>query len=182
MELLNKVVAQIQEMDPKQLQKYMLIALGAIVCCVIGLIYYLNQYNNDLIIRIKQVRTLSEKAAKIIQENKHMVKEEQRLKELLEANKEFKMQGFFEQFCRDQSITPEAGWDTRTEQVSEKFDEVTLPATFKNQTTESLVTILDALEKKEIVYIKDLTIRTESPGKISFDITLATKKYKAFVE
>jgi hypothetical protein len=182
MELLNRLVAQIQVMDHKQLQKYLFVALGVIVCCVVGLIYYLHQYNNDLLIRIKQLRTLSEKAAKIIEENKRMVKEEQRLKELLEANKEFKMQGFFEQFCRDQSITPEVGWDTRSEQVSEKFDEITLPATFKGQTTESLVIILDALEKKEIVYIKDLTIRTESPGKISFDIILATKKYKAFAE
>ncbi len=182
MELLNKLVAQIQDTDPKQLQKYLFISLGAVICFVVGLLYYINQFNSDLIIRIKQLRNLSEKAAKIIQENKRMVKEELRLKDLLEANKDFKIQGFFEQFCRDQSITPEVGWDTRTEQVSEKFDEVTLPATFKNQTTESLVTILDALEKKEIIYIKDVTIRTEAPGKISFDITLATKKYKAFAE
>src|SRR5438045_4889665 len=122
------------------------------------MIIYINKKNDELIARIKQLRSLAEKSSRIIQNNRDMTKEELRWREKLEKDKNFTMQSFFEQFCREQNITPEQGWNARAEPVSEKFDEITLPATFKGQTTESLVGILAALEKKEIVYIKELTV------------------------
>lgn len=182
MEALNKIAAYVQGLDPRNFQKYLAITLASVALACGLLIFYLNSKNSELITRIKQLRTLSEKSFRIIQENREMVKEELRWKEKLDKEQNFTMQGFFEQFCKEQSITPEQGWNVRTESVSEKFDEISLPATFKDQTTEQLVKILAALEKKEIVYIKELVIRAQSPGKISFDITLATKKYKSLTE
>ena len=182
MEALNKIAAYVQSLEPKEFQKYVAIGLFGVAAAAGLVIFYIHTKNNELIMRTKQLRTLTEKSFRLIQDNRDMVKEEQRWKEKLDKEKNFTMQGFFEQFCREQNITPEQGWNARTEPVSEKFDEIILLATIKGQTTESLVGILAALEKKEIVYIKELTVRTESPGKISFDITLATKKYKSLTE
>ena len=182
MEALNKIAAYVQSLEPKEFQKYLAIGLAIVIVAASLVIFYIHTKNNELITRIKQLRNLAEKSSRLIQDNREMVKEEQRWKEKLDKEKNFTMQGFFEQFCREQSLTPEPGWNAHTEAVSEKFDEITLPASFKGQTTEGLVAILTALEKKEIVYIKELTVRTESPGKISFDITLATKKYKSLTD
>jgi len=111
-----------------------------------------------------------------------MTKEEQRLKDILDKNKDFTMPGFFEQFCREQNIVPEQGWNPLSEPVNDKFDEIILKATFKGLSTEKLVKIIEALDKKEIVYIKQLEIHNEGENKINVDLTLATKKYKTLLE
>lgn len=182
MELFNKAATYVQDLDTKLFQKYLLFGLLSVATIVGIMVYYIHGKNEELITRITQLRTLTQKSFRIIEDNKKIVKEEQRLQEILDQNKDFTIKGFFEQFCREQGIVPEQGWDTRSEQVSEKFEEIILPATFRNLTSQNLVTILDALEKKEIVYIKELTIRNESSGKIAIDILLATKKYKALLE
>jgi len=182
MEALNKLAAYIQNASPKQFKQYLLMFLiGA--TCVAGLItYFIYQEKSELVRYTRQLHKLAEKSLTIIADNKKMVIEEQRLKELLDKNKDFTMKGFFEQFCREQNIIPEQGWDARVEQVNDKFDEIVLEATFKEQTTEKLTSLLEALEKKEIVYIKDLTLRNENNKKIGFDIALATKKTKSLWE
>lgn len=181
-EALRKIAGTIQDLDARQLQKYIIISLAGAALCSCFALYYIHQKNEELITQIKQMRTLSGKLMNIFENNRNMIKEELRIKELLDKNRDFTMKGFFEQFCREQNLIPEQGWDTRTEQVSEKFDEVTLPATFKQQTTESIVKVLDALEKKDIVYIKELDVRNDGPGKIAVTITLATKKYKTLFD
>lgn len=178
MEAFNKFAAYIQNLDRKQLQKYILIFLS-IIAILSGIeIYYINNQKKDLIGEIKQLNILANKAIKIIEDNKRMSKEEQRLKDIFEKEKDFTIQGYFEQFCKEQEITPERGWDVRTESINEKFDEIALTATIKELTTEKLVKIISALDQKEIVYIKELIIRNENNGKISIEITIATKKYK----
>jgi hypothetical protein len=182
MDVLNKIATYIQNLDRKQFQRLLLISLLATAMIIGMLTYFVQQQKSDLIAYITQLHTLTDKSFKIIAENKKMAKEEQRLKEILDKNKDFSMKGFFEQFCREQNIVPEQGWDARTESVNEKFDEMVLPATFKGLNTEKLTKIIEALDKKEIVYIKALTIRNDEEKKINAEITLATKKYKTLLE
>lgn len=184
MEALNKIASFIQNLDSKQSQKLIASILGGITLGICIVTYVIQQNKTELIEKIKQLNTLAEKAARVIADNKRMTDEEFRLKDILDKNKDFTIKGFFEQFCRDMGIAPEAGWDTRTETINEKFDEISLPAVFKNQTTEVLVKILDTLDKKEIVYLKELTIKRDKDiqGKISFDITIAAKRYKSLLE
>ena len=182
MEALKKLATYIQTLDTKQSQRLVLATLAAITICICGLTYFIQEKKDELITKIKQLNTLAEKAAKIIIDNKKMTDEEFRLKDILDKNKDFTIKSFFEQFCRDFGVVPEPGWDTRTETVNEKFDEIMLPATFKGQTTEQLVKFLETLDKKEMVYLKELSIKKEAQGKITFDVTLAAKRYKSLLE
>jgi hypothetical protein len=182
MEAINKIAARIQGLELKEFKKYLLFFLGCMIFVFGSITYYIYQEKNNLINRIKQLQTLTEKSYRIIADNRRMAKEELRLKEALDRNKDFTLRGFFEQFCREQNIIAESGWDARSEAVNEKFDEITLPATFKGLTTDKLVSILEILDKNELVYIKELLIRNEGEKKIGFDIKLATKKYKSFVD
>ncbi len=182
MEFLAKIAAYIQNLEHKQFKNYLLMSLLGVACAAGGIVYYIQLKNIELINKFKQVQSLTEKAYKIIADNRAMVKDEKRFKEQLDNNKDFTIQSFFEQFCREQSLTPEPNWNPRSEEVNEKFDEITLPATFKGLTSDKLVQVLDALDKKEIVYIKELTLRKEEASKITCDIIIATKKYKSFSE
>ena len=182
MELFNKLVAYVEEQNRAQLHRTLLIFLAGVVVCAGLLIYQIYSKQSELLNTIKQLKNLSKNTVKIIEDNRRMIKAEQRLKELLEKNLGFTMKGFFEQFCREQEINADPGWDTRTETINDKFDEITLTAVFKGQTTEKLVKVLTALEQKEIVYIKELTLRNENNSKITFTLTLGTKQNKVNVE
>jgi len=183
MQALYKLFDYIQNLEHKKFQRYMLIALLGIALLVGGIMYFIYDKKSDLINQIKQLNALSTKALTVIDDNRKMAQDEMRFQEIIARNKEFTIKGFFEQFCKDQDITPEAGWgDVSSEAISDKLDEIVLKATFKNQTTEKLIQILNVLDQKEILYIKELVIKTEAPGKITFDLTLATKKYKSIIE
>ncbi len=182
MEALNKLARYLQNLNQKQFQRHILLFLGSVALVAASVTYFIYQKKYDLAMHIKQLQTLTERSFKMIANNRKMIKDEVRFKEILDKNKDFTMKGFFEQFYREQNITPETGWDARAETVNERFDEITLPASFKGQTTEKLVKILDTLDKKEIVYIKELKIRNEGGQKIGFDIMLATKKYKSMLD
>lgn len=182
MEVLKKLAVYIQSLDRKQLQKYTLFFLLAVAMVIGTLTYYLYSTQVSLVKEIYQLHALANKSLKIVEENRKMSKEEQRLRDILEKDRSFTIKGFFEQFCKEQDIVPERGWDSSAQSVNEKFDEIALTATFKGQTTEKLVKILTALDQKEIVYIKELVVRNENNGKITFDITIATKQDKAIIE
>ncbi len=96
----------------------------------------------------------------------------------MEKNKDFSLNQYFETFYKAQAIKPEDGWSSSTTILNAQFDEVELPATFKGQTTQKLVSILQEIEKQEIVYVKDLKVRADKNKTIVFDIVLATLRKK----
>ena len=142
--------------------------------------YYTHAKIKNLIQEAKKIERLMVKTQKILQDNDRMKTKEAGLEKLLEDNKDFDIRKYFEQFIKEQSITPLANWDTETLPISgsDKFDEVSLNAVFKGQTTQKLIDIIKAIDKKQIVYIKALSIINEANKKITFEITMATKKHK----
>jgi len=178
MKYFDKIASFTQGLDHKQLQQYMIAFLVAVIGMVGIVMYFFHQKNTTLITEIKKLEKLSKDATQIITNNKKMTAEESRVKKILERKKGFSIKGFFETFAQTQNITPEAGWDTQTRDITGKFGEIILPATFRGYTTEKLVEVLVELDKEEIVYIKELTIRSVEDKKIDFDISIATKQYK----
>lgn len=180
MKIIYNITTFIENLNKKDFDKYLKITIASLIFLAIAFIYFFYNKNEQLIQQIKKTHNLTLKTVDIVKTFEKMQKEEERLEKLLEIDKDFNIKTFFEQFCSQQNITPEANWEATTQEFngSDKFDEVILPVTFKNETTQKLVTILEELNKKEIVYIKELVIKNENNGKIIFDITLATKKLK----
>lgn len=179
MELFIKIATFLQGITKKQFQQYLLMFLGGVCIVAGGMMYWFYTQSNSLLLEIKKIEGLSQKANRIIVDNEHMQQEARRVQELFEQNKDsFTIKSFFETFCKEQSLTPEPGWTSRTEESNDRFDEIVLSASFRKQITEKLVSILVALDKKDIVYIKDLTVKNEGNKQINFDITIATKIMK----
>lgn len=180
MKLLQNVANYIQKLNKKDFEKNLRLFLSIIAISSLGVTYFIYTKSSDLIEKIRMTKKLTLKTMNIIKTHKKMQKEEDKLQKLLEQEKNFNIKTYFEQFCSKQKITPNGNWETTTQELlgSDKFDEISLSATFKNETTQKLVTILEALNKKEIVYIKELIIKNENDKRIIFDITIATKKFK----
>lgn len=179
MKILMPLATYIQNLTKKDFERYLILFISGVVLLSGVAVYHVYKKNNNLVARIKRIEKLTTQTEKTINENKKLIVKEAQLQQLLEKNKEFNIKTYFEQFTSQQNITPEP-WDTFTIPVegTDKFDEIVLHANFKNQTTQKLVSVLDALDKQEIIYIKDLSVKNEMNRKITFELTIATKKYK----
>ncbi|MBD3273293.1 hypothetical protein GF385_03010 [Candidatus Dependentiae bacterium] len=180
MKIINNIIKYIQKLNKKDLEKNLILILVIIAFSSLGITYFIYTKSNSLIQKIKSTKKLTFKTQNIIETHLKMQKEEEKLQKILEKEGDFNIQTYFEKFCASLNITPEGNWETLTQELpgSDKFDEVSLNATFKNQTTKKLIEILEELNKKDIVYIKELIIKNENNKKIMFDIIIANKKLK----
>jgi hypothetical protein len=178
MEIILNFINYLQSLAKKQLHQYFIVFILAIGGGVFGLIYVVHSKSVELLYEIKRLESLANKATSILEENQKMEIEEQRIQVMLDADRNFNIKSYFEGFCQAQGL-PSQGWgEARTEELNDKFDEVSLTASFKGQTTEKLVRVLEDFYKKEIIYIKSLNVKQEPDKKISFNITIATKSLK----
>ena len=177
MKIFDQPIAYITSLSDKDLKKQMIVFLSFVTLTTFGIIYFSYRTSLSKMQEILHLHKLLQKSVVVLSNNERIEKEKTRIEELIIKNKDFNIKSYFEQFTREHAMTPESGWDTTTNPIegNENFDEVILPATFKNQTTKTLEILLEAIDKKEIVYIKELSIRREEQ-KISFDLTIATKK------
>lgn len=176
MEFLIKISDFVQNLEKKQFQKYLIVTLGCAAAIIGSLIYYVHNHTASLINTMKSIERAANKSAQLILDAQKLKEQEDHIQNLLDKYQNFDLQGEFEKFYKEQGIDPEPGWGSSLDTINSKFDEEVLTATFKNQSTQKLVTYLEALEKKEIIYIKGLSVKSEKDKKISFDISIATKK------
>jgi len=184
MEMFDKTVSYILSLDRKHFQQYLLVSLAGFGLLCGGIIYWSHSTRNKKIDLLNQIHEQAHKNDKVLRASQKIKAEETRIQQLLEDNKEFNIKSYFEQFCQQHRITPESGWDTETLSIdgNDTFDEILLPATFKQQTTQVLVTLLNSIDKNEIVYIKELEVKRDKQKTITFTLTIATKKRKLFWE
>ncbi len=181
MEQLKIILDKIASLKKNDLEKYVLIYIGGLLVIIGGILYYTYSTASQLRFELKKIEKQANEAADVIISIKKIEIEEKRLLALLERNKNFNIKSFFEQFCRENGLSLPPNWTTNTVTFpnNDKIDEITLSALFQKQTTNKLTEILNKLEKKEIVYIKDLEI-TKNKKYIDFKLTIATKRYKNY--
>jgi len=182
MDIQESIVTYITNLNAQAFQQQLIGTLAAVTLLLGGMIYMFYMSTATQIQRAHSIIKLATKAEKIVADNRGITQEEERIADILEKNRDFNIKSFFEQFTREHNVTPEPNWATTTNPIegNEKFEEVMLPATFKHQTTKTLVTLLDALDKKEIVYLKEINIVKEGQT-IRFDLILATKKSRRVI-
>jgi hypothetical protein len=181
MKVFDNLANYIQNLNKKDFEKYLSLILLGITLLGFITVYQIYNKSSRLITQIKNTEKLAQKSISTVLEYDKLQQKETQLQELLKQNREFDIRVFFEQFSKEQNMIPEPNWTPIELPVegNENFDEVVLTAAFKKQTTEKLVNMLDALEKKEKnIYIKELVIRNNLDKTIDFEISLATMRYK----
>jgi hypothetical protein len=184
MNFLETLASSIASYNKKQQLIFIAATLGCVAVLIAGSLTYLAIQRAADIETITHIQECIKKNDILLMQSERVRAEEERIKALLDDNKGFSIKTFFETLTLDQKLKPELGWDTEVRSIegNDTFDEIILTATFKKQTTQSLVSLLNVLERSEIVYIKELDIKKEEKKTISFEIILATKKRKQFWE
>lgn len=173
-----KFIDQINRLAPKTFQRYLLLFLSGVATLALGIIFYINQASIEEIKRTKRIQEMTKKATTLLTNFEKLNAEEIRISEMLAKNTDFNIKSYFEKFCKDQGLTPEPNWDTKTIDINDKVSEVQLQATFKGQTTDKVVKLLEVLDKEIIIYTKEVNLKNEFNKKISIELTLATIKKK----
>lgn len=176
---LSGFVELIHSLDKKQFDKYLLMFIGGLVCVATLSIYFVYTSCKTLEADIIRLQATKKKTRRLLADYASIMAEETRLQGVLDQHKNFNLKVYFEQFCKEQGFNAAPGWDVSTNSINAQVDEIALTATFKGLTTESLVKMLQEYDKTEIVYIKNLRIKTEKDKKITCEIALATVKTKA---
>jgi hypothetical protein len=179
MEILIKISQFLQALSSKQFKQYLALAIGLVLALTCGLFFYIYSTCNALITQIKSIESLSKKSVNLLKEYKNFQENTRKVQDIIDQNREFDIKIYFEKLCKDQNVNPEQGWgDVKSQDINDQIKEVTLSATLKGQTTEKLVSFLDALGKSPMIQIKVLNVKKEENKKISFAVTLSTKFMK----
>lgn len=184
MKIIETIAIYLKKTNKKDFEKMIFMFVFSLGIISFLSIYIIYNESSNIVRRIKKLEKLVNRSNYVISENKIIEIEKKRLMEILNRNKDFSINSFFEQFCQQHGISAQPNWSPITIPVegNDKFEEIVLTSVFKNQTTENLIKIVEALDKNEMVYIKDLTIRKSENNKINYQITMATIKTKRFLE
>ena len=166
--------------------KFIAIFMG---CCVLFLcsgLYYIHSKSTQLVRGIQQARSLATKTDELIGDYNAITQEENNLAELLSKKTDYSnLKSYFERFCQASKITPEPGWAETTEVKeitgSDRFEEEYLHAQIKNVKMRELVTYIDAIEKDDLINLKELDLE-KTDKTLSVKMVIAAKRFKRTME
>ncbi len=180
MEFFNKIIQWVQQVPAKDMQRYMYMVIGATTIAMGMIIFFVYTKSNDLVEQLKKIDNIARSAGPLFRNYEKIQHEEALIQAKLEKTQHEDMRSFFELFCKTQGLTPQPDWSPTSVDINQKFEEVSVQATFKGLTMQKLVETLDALDKEaltkeKILYTKNLYIKKDqADNTISFDLTIAT--------
>ncbi len=179
MMLFTEYINTLNSMNKKEFYKNSIIASALLFSIIAGSFYYYFSTVYTLkakVIKLNKQRTSIKKLLEIYKENETNKKE---ISALLSEEKDFRILNFFETTLKQTGLDNfQKGTLEPTESVfiQKQYAESKLVASFKQITMQQLYTLLDALGKKQRIYIKELTIIKTKGAAVDVTITLATLK------
>ncbi len=178
MEFINKIRLTIEGLEQRDLYKYLTIVLSILMLLLGFVIYRYYSKVGDLRRKINAVNDVREENVRgILKRMNNVAQQRKQVNDILAKEKDFKIAGYFTTLLKRQKLTNNMVEDSTSEVVlNNKYKEIILKARFVNMTMQKLCFLLDAIEKKERVYNKNLEIirSTKTPGTIDVNMTIAT--------
>lgn len=184
MEFFAKVIQYIQQIPPKDMQRYTYITMGVMGGFVALTLFLVYGKNTDLVEQLKKMQSTAQAAVPLLRKYEALNRDEERIQAMLAKYQDEDIRSFFESFCKGHHMVPQPGWEPTTVALNPKFDEVQVEAKFHGITTQKLVDFLQAIgkestEQQRILYTKRLTIKKDpSAPVINVDLTIATVRMK----
>ena len=124
------------------------------------------------------------KSVQLLDQYQLIMHEEEKIAALLEKHKDFTIKSYFEKFAKDNTLTPESSWGDSYEITplvgSDRFEEERLIPTFKKLNTQSLIALLDKLEKDPLLNVTQISIVREGESLTLMATITAKKMSKGF--
>ncbi|MBM3894686.1 hypothetical protein FJ366_03785 [Candidatus Dependentiae bacterium] len=182
-----KLIAKFITTTPADLIRKYLLGLTLFLTLLLGFsFWYITTTSRNLARNIRIARELTGKADLLISEYNAVIQEEDNLAETLTKKKDFTgLKSYFERFCQATKMTPEPGWSDTAEikeiNGNDRFEEESLHAQIKNIKMKDIVQYIDAIEKDELLTLKELSIE-KNDKTLAIKLTVAAKRFKRTIE
>ena len=149
------------------------IFIGVFLLCILVVGAYSYGVQNSLLSSIKKINASREQARVLLQKMQRVEQQHAHVDALLAEEPIFKLQSFYDDtrnrlgLAAAQKKDPEIARDPRTP----LYEEVRLTASLRQITMKQLCDLLEAIEQKERIYVKELTISQQAAAQ-PIDVTL----------
>ena len=178
MEFLNSLQQKLSHLSTKEFYRYAGIYIGCVVALTGGVVYFHFSTVNSLNKKVKAMRSKRNEIKRLLQKHALVQKQSKEINNLLEEEKNFKIKSFFDNLVTLQSLQSKQKKEAEvTEEILyKKYTEIKLKAQFRQMNTMLLAQLLDAIEAKKRVYVKELTITKTRGASIDISLVIATLK------
>ncbi|MFC1854487.1 hypothetical protein ACFLY6_01300 [Candidatus Dependentiae bacterium] len=181
--ILDTIIIRFEELELSELRKFVIISVAAFGLLAGFVLYKISSYSGDLIKKISKNQSLSKQATDLLTRRKSIESREFAFASLCE---EKSIPGglipFLNDFFRENAVNPASGWQDTLETIavpkSDKFEEQRIQVSFRGQTTEQMVNLLDSLYNETMVMIREIEVNREG-NSLKVNLLIATRIIRA---
>lgn len=183
MNLFTSLKSFIATRDKNEFYYYLIGSLLSLLCIMAGIMYYQSSQVSYWRKRINNINEYREEIRKVISKDQHVLSQRAEVDKILNDTPDFKIDGYFTELITKLNLLNGHATQrsvTYADRGDPKYREVLLNAKFDTMNMRQLCELLDAIEKKDRIYTKDLEIikSKKIPNTIDVNLTIATLQAK----
>lgn len=177
--ILDDAVTEYQKLDRYQQRTYMLSAIGGSVAFTILLIYFTISQKYHYVAQIRSAHSVAQKAVQLSRQNHRLNEDEQAFASFVQE-KPLKggLINYITTFAQKNQLTLLPDWQKSLETLAipenEFFEEQRVTISINGQTTEKIVTIMEALRQERMILLRDIAL-TRNGESLNLKLILAAR-------
>lgn len=177
MTFLEKLQQITLPLEASEFYRNLAIYLGSLLFIMGSIMYYHHSKTSELRMSLQKMYKNQQEAKVILERVKVVQKQSDEVNSLLDEDKNFRLKNYFDEVVSKVNLTKYQIKDAEiSEEILQKlYTEIKINAQFNGITTKQLCELLQAIEQKQRVYTKELSI-IQKNGSLLVTVTIATLK------
>lgn len=175
--LLKKIRAFIASFESNEFNRNGALLIGCNVLLVSGIFWYYQSKTSSLQSSLREIYRKEYDANTLLDRFKEVQKQSEEVNALLEKEKIFRIMDFFDDIVQKLNLSSfkRGNFNVSEESVlNKRYTEVTIQTQFQGINTKQLCDLLQAIEQKSRLYIKELSIIKTKGNLLIVALTIAT--------
>ena len=185
MKLIENLLTHVGALTKGEFDRQALYVLLGLVVFAAGGFYIATTSSEESARQISALHTQARNAGNLSVRFATAQREKRSVTHLLDENKTFEIKSFVENFFRDHNLRPTSDWAVITSALpgNDQLEELSLKVRISGQSMENVVTLLNDLAQKEIVYVREMGLEKQpsfgGKNNVSLELILATLRFRA---
>lgn len=181
MNFLSNLYARIMSVEKKMFYRGTIVFFGGLIVLIIAILAYYYTTVSALKNQLTKTKRQQEEIRMLLGQFTQLQEESKKVNTVLDEEKNFKIKNFYESVLQQQNIQnlqlKEA--EIQEENLRSRYIEIKLTSQLQQLSTEQLCNLLEALEKKARIYIKDLTVTKTRNNNLDIVLVIGTLKIQS---
>ncbi len=178
MEIFEKLQTKLMTLDRKEFYRYAGIYFGTVIALTVLLVYFSLAKVSSLKSDLKKLNNRRSEVQLLLKKLKDVQRQSKEVNEVLAEDKSFRILNFFDGIVAQYNLSEKKkrDADVSEELLYKRYTEIKLTAQFRQLDMETVCKMLNEIEQKTRVYIKELSLSKTKGGTLDVSLTIATLK------